>query len=746
MISVIFVLVVGVLIAFSGMPTVRADGGVSAEQTAVISSAGYAGVDVHTTDSLYLCGCKNGTLSIEPEVAAGPGHVMEVEQGIGRIFFKQLSFNYQDFPMTKIFSDDASTCDGIGDTRVLFDPLSGTNGRWFAAAIHDKYSACPGSDQTFLQHFADIAVSPTNDPSTSLPGTPFPQNWADYHPVIGSTTRKDNNPTFDHPEIAVTSDKVSFTTNFPKMLVYNKNDLVNMVSNPVPQDLTNSIPSQCTGQPYPIHSIGYTTRQYMICQVNASFFLFWIDGTMPNTGTAGCCTVSGWTNLTRISLPHCCAVTNSGNTNGRFTAAAPVSQGNPGTPSGYIVFDQALSGVWYNNKLWFATTAGCPFSGYTRDCIQLVKANAYTPPSTASPSVVQNFPLNKSDTDFFLPTLSIDGQGDLALIFGYSSPTIYPSLGITGQTPNDPSGSLAPWKTLKTGAGYDGTDLGDRYSDFFGAATDPSDPTLVWIAGQYYPSVTCVTNQQGTVPCWASWVASMRVVALALSDPVSPVVNLGVPQATTIYVQALGSFSGMVNLSTTVCPNVCPGLPNGPTVSFSTTSLSLGIGGSGSSTVTISTTTATPQGNYQLIVAAATQYFTPGLTVYLSVVYFDFSMSISPATLPVHPAPDQAASANATQTLTLFANASYSASVTSSASGQPNWLQVTFTPSTATPSSAGTLVTVTFTVPAMKLYSDLTYTVTITSTGLGKTHYFTMTVIVYHDCTNTHGCSVAPSP
>ncbi len=143
-------------------------GGFFAQQTAVTSPSSYEGLD----------GAGHGV--IEPEVAAGPGHVMEVMQGGCQVFFKQLG-QTQNCKLGQIFTT-YNNCGDIGDNRVLYDALSQ---KWFVAGISNVYSSCPYSQQTFLQHFDDIAVSPTNDPSTSLPGTLFPQNWYEYHAVMG---------------------------------------------------------------------------------------------------------------------------------------------------------------------------------------------------------------------------------------------------------------------------------------------------------------------------------------------------------------------------------------------------------------------------------------------------------------------------------------------------------------------------------------------------------------------------------
>lgn len=65
------------------LPALKADPGgtVTAQQSAVTSPSGYEGAD-----GVVSTNTANGLLVVEPEVAAGPHHVLEVVQGVGRSF------------------------------------------------------------------------------------------------------------------------------------------------------------------------------------------------------------------------------------------------------------------------------------------------------------------------------------------------------------------------------------------------------------------------------------------------------------------------------------------------------------------------------------------------------------------------------------------------------------------------------------------------------------------------------------
>jgi hypothetical protein len=72
-----------------------------------------------------------------------------------------------------------------------------------------------------------------------------------------------------------------------------------------------------------------------------------------------------------------------------------------------------------------------------------------------------------------------------------------------------PDGTLTPQTVIQQSPG---AYLGDRYGDYFGAAVDPVDPRLVWVAGEVGPDVK---GGRG----WATAVASVAVTAAGATPP-----------------------------------------------------------------------------------------------------------------------------------------------------------------------------------------------------------------------------------
>jgi dockerin type I repeat protein len=414
------------------------------------------------------------------QVTAGPNHVVEMVNLEGEIFSKQGITN-KTFTLASFFKTGS---DSISDPKVLFDSLSG---RWFTSMV----------DVTLGSIL--VGVSSTSDPT----GT-----WTLYALSAGG-----NLP--DQPIIGVSNDEFVVSSNdfFSRSFVGAQYWVLNKG-----EMLTGSAVSFATSGAnsgffsiHPVQSLSSTKTQYMVGTIVSKKFL--VTTSMELFSVAG---VPGVSSV----IANTTALTVS-------TLGTPPGGVQPGTTSTVNTGDfRVQDAAWFMGKLWYGLDDACTPGGDTqvRACIRLTMIDTATSPAT----IKQDFDFGINGQYLFYPTLKIDKNSDLDLTYGYSSSTIFPSLAATGQALTDPANSLTPPQTLKAGSA---ADTSTRYGDYFGSGLDPSNPTIVWIAGEYHSSTTGACNSFGS--CWSTFIGSIMMIT---PIPVS--------------LDSIVSFSG-VNVNTT---------------------------------------------------------------------------------------------------------------------------------------------------------------------------------------------------
>src|SRR5437867_1751676 len=159
--------------------------------------------------------------------------------------------------------------------------------------------------------------------------------------------------------------------------------------------------------------------------------------------------------------------------------------------------------VWSRGLLWLGFNEVCPGLPSTA-CIRLIEVE------TTARTIRQDFRVSSTLRHYFYPALALDGAGNLAVLAGYASGSEYPGLVATGRLTGDPIGVLQPPVVVKAGLGVDqswcDTNTSQcRYGDYFGSSNDPSDPTLVWFAGEF---------GRGSAPGWGTYISAVRMKAL----------------------------------------------------------------------------------------------------------------------------------------------------------------------------------------------------------------------------------------
>ncbi len=142
-----------------------------------------------------------------------------------------------------------------------------------------------------------------------------------------------------------------------------------------------------------------------------------------------------------------------------------------------------LNAVYKNGSFWSSSNTACIPSGSTLNlsCANVVRLDAV---DEINPILGLQKTLSNPSADYYYPALGIDPAGNIRVIFGSSNPfDLFPSLFIINILPNG-STTIAP-RSLVTGQTVY---VDSRWGDYFGAAVDPSDPSSIWVHGEYVPT------------------------------------------------------------------------------------------------------------------------------------------------------------------------------------------------------------------------------------------------------------------
>ena len=508
------------------------------------------------------------------QVAAGPSNLVEMVNVEGAIFSKQGSV-LQYLNLSSFFN--IPKADSISDPKVLYDTSSG---RWFASITIGSCNRCIAN--------VTVAVSSGSDPRSSwnLYRLSLPAGVLADQPLIGIS---------DDKFVVSANDVGSASTTGAQVLVLSKAEMLAGLSS---IDLASFGPDVALFSVHPVQSLSPTSTLFMVS----------VGANGERLGGVAYCN--------SCTIPELFAI--SGSPPGPVTINSfplPVLPVNAPPPivefGGTVITDQidsrVLDATWFKGKLWFSLMDGCIPQGDTimRDCVRLVQVN------TNTIAVVQNMEFCQAVTNCFFPALRTDAFGNLAIIYGFSSATVYPSLALTGQAVGDPANSLRQPAIVLNGTS---NDLTTRYGDYFGAALDPSDQTLIWTGGEY------ATNTSSCSGCWVTFLESMRVLnngfALSTSAP-SSTFTPGHSVSSPITVASLAG-TGTVNLSVSVAS---PELSS----TISPASVVLASGGSANATLTISSTTHTLAGTYLVNVTGSSGTYVVQESVYEAIRSFSIA-------------------------------------------------------------------------------------------------------------------------
>ena len=168
---------------------------------------------------------------------------------------------------------------------------------------------------------------------------------------------------------------------------------------------------------------------------------------------------------------------------GSVSGPPAASQPSGGDASVATNDDRLLSAVWQNDSLWGAFNESCTPGGdnTARACERFVNV------STRNNSVSQNVQLQSSGQDLYYAALTLTGTGDLFFGMTFSSSSLNPSAVLLG-VPHAAFGAVTGGVIYQSGSKVYTCGCGkgnSRWGDYSGAASDPNDPTVAWVAQEY---------------------------------------------------------------------------------------------------------------------------------------------------------------------------------------------------------------------------------------------------------------------
>ncbi len=387
---------------------------------------------------------------VPPDItlAVGPDHVIEMVNVGFAIWTKDGTF-VKNGALSDFFNTGG---DRISDPKVLFDTASSR----FFASIADV------STNNVI-----VAVSATSDPTGSW--SLYPQQFSNCpdNPVIGTSDDK-----------LVISVSV-FSTGCVKPFLgwqWGVLDKKGMVSSPQTGFYGNFLPTpdNTNFSVHPAQSESSTSDVLAVEKLggNSTIRIFTFTGIPPNAG---------------VNAPSSAIAIGAGCGSASSPTQCPMVNGTqPGTTKTVNVGDDRMGEgdaayVPSDGVLWLGFNEGCNPAGdsMTESCFHLVQVDSLTS------KIVQEELVGINSKSLFYPALRIDSRGNLDVVFGFSSSVDNPSIAETSLLAAAPT-ILEPAVVVFQGDKPE--DYYGRYGDYFGAAVDPSDPHVVWTAGEYVTS------------------------------------------------------------------------------------------------------------------------------------------------------------------------------------------------------------------------------------------------------------------
>lgn len=365
------------------------------------------------------------------------------------------------------------TEDGCYDPKVIYDQASD---RFVAVVLQGKTAA------TSKLH---VMVSKTSSPAN------LTSDWDKFsHSASANIGGTDG--WFDYPGLGVSPDAVVVTGNmFPdagvflgtKIRIFDKAELYDGDATATYQDIDNT--SAIVGfsiQPAHHLSSPPSGTFYLLSRWNPTYLAVW-----ALTGVSASPVLSG----TLVATSD----------QGTCVPAAP----QMGTSKEVdTVCPRMMDAVWRDGSLW-GTLTGSDATN-SRAVVQWfeIETNGYP---SAAPSLRQHGAIDGGVEEFiFMPSISVDANGNAAVTYSQSSSSRYPEMRYTARRAGDSLNAMRDPVVAKTSVSFydDFGDAPERWGDYSSTVIDPSDGSF-WISHEYVKVAASGAEDDGR---WGTWHAN----------------------------------------------------------------------------------------------------------------------------------------------------------------------------------------------------------------------------------------------
>jgi hypothetical protein len=406
----------------------------------------------------------------DPTIAVSRDHIGEFVNVAGAFFNKEGELlSNSPFNLTNFFS--APSKHFLTDPKIIYD---NSTRKWFAIVLD-------GTDNT-------VRLAVSSDPD------PIKARWKVLAIPFGGKCP-------DQPSLGLSKDKLIIVANvmdsclsigdkLGQFIIFDKYDLLNGVNPPrkyssgLYANFTNLRVARMTNSndTSDLHLVRFNTTEKSNIEANA-IYVITISEKVPHIK------LESSIHPIQNAIKTFSQLSQRGGEESKFVPPAPKIE------TDFLSVEDAY---WHDGKMWLTGSVLCSVKGesHLRQCIRLIQVD------TRNNTKMQDFNTDYPGKDLFLPALAVNSEGDLGIIFGYSSKDDYPGLLAATQSSTASKHTLDSLVTLLPSIAFSND---KRLGDYFGIVVDPFQPKKFWAVGQFIP--LSPMNQIGTQPFWSTFIA-----------------------------------------------------------------------------------------------------------------------------------------------------------------------------------------------------------------------------------------------